>query len=75
MEWEGIYKLKAEPILTTDGVPRYISGLMNGMIFIGKSTENGFNDPDLPRDNWDRPGMSNTYFEFTLNPDKFEWVP
>jgi hypothetical protein len=75
VEWEGIYKLKAEPIMTTDGAPRYISGLMNGMIYVGKSTENSFHDPDLPRGNWDRPGMSNTYFEFTLNPEKLEWMP
>jgi hypothetical protein len=75
VEWQGIYRLKAEPIMTTDGAPRYISGLMNGIIYVGKSTENSFNDPDLPRGNWDRPGMSNTYFKFTLNPAKLEWMP
>lgn len=74
VEWKEIYKLKAEPIMTADGAPRYISGLMNGIIYVGKSTVNSFNDPDLPRGIWDRPGMSNTYFEFTLNPQKLEWV-
>ena len=56
-------------------MPRYISGLMNGIIYIGKSTENKFNDPDLPRGNWDRPDMSNSYYEFSLNPDNLQWTP
>lgn len=75
VEWKGIYKLKVEPIMTADGAPRFISGLMNGIIYVGKSSVNSFNDPDLPRGNWDRPGMSNTCFEFTLNPEKLEWFP
>lgn len=73
--WQGVYSLKAEPLMTMDGAPRYISGLMNGIIYVGKSTENKFHDPDLPRGNWDRPRMSNTYYEFTLNPSKLQWVP
>src|SRR4030042_1973623 len=47
--WGKIYSLKAEPLMTMNGLPRFISGMMNGTIYIGKSTENKFNDPDLPR--------------------------
>lgn len=73
--WGDIYSLKAEPIMTTNGLPRYISGMMNGKIYVGKSAENRFNDADLPRGTWDRPDMSNTYYEFSLNPSKLRWVP
>ena len=75
IEWKGVYSLKAEPIMTMNGEPRYITSMMGGAIYIGKSTENKFNDPDLPRGNWDRPGMSNTYYEFNLNPSKLQWLP
>lgn len=75
VEWKGVYSMKAEPLMTMNGLPRYISGLMDGIIYVGKSTENKFHDPDLPRGNWDRPEMSNTYYEFTLNPSKLQWVP
>jgi hypothetical protein len=75
VEWQGAYNLKAEPIMTMNGLPRYISSMMGGIIYVGKSTENKFNDPDLPRSNWDRPEMSNTYYEFTLNPSKLQWMP
>ena len=73
--WGDIYSLKAEPLMTRNGLPRYISGMMNGKIYVGKSTENRFNDPDLPRGKWDRPDMSNTYYEFSLNPSKLQWMP
>lgn len=73
--WQGVYSLKAEPIMTMNGLPRYISGMMGGLIYVGKSTENKFNDPDLPRGKWDRPEMSNTYYEFTLDPEHLQWVP
>ena len=73
--WGDNYSLKAEPLMSINGLPRYISGLMNGIIYIGKSTENKFSDPDLPRGNWDRPDMSNTYYEFSLNPDNLQWTP
>ena len=75
VEWQGAYSMKADPIMTMNGLPRYISGMMGGLIYVGKSTENKFNDPDLPRGNWDRPEMSNTYYEFTLNPEQLQWVP
>ena len=75
IEWQGTYSLQAEPIQTMDGRPRFISGMMGGLIFVGKSTENRMNDPDLTRGNWDRPGMSNTYYDFNLNPQKISWVP
>jgi hypothetical protein len=73
--WGKVYRLKAEPIMSGNGLPRYISGIMNGKIYVGKSTENKFYDPDLPRGKWDRPGMSNTYYEFSLNPSQLQWVP
>ncbi len=73
--WGDIYRLIAEPLMTPNGLPRYISGIMNGIIYIGKSTENKYSDPDLPRGDWDRPDMSNTYYEFSLDPSKLQWVP
>lgn len=75
VEWKGVYSLKTEPLMTMNGLPRYINGMMDGIIYVGKSIENKFNDPDLPRGNWDRPEMSHTYYEFTLNPSKLQWVP
>jgi hypothetical protein len=75
VEWRGAYSMKADPIMTMNGLPRYISGMMGGPIYVGKSSENRFNDPDLPRGKWDRPEMSNTYYEFTLNPERLQWVP
>jgi hypothetical protein len=75
VEYSGIYSLIAEPLQTMNGEPRFISSMMGGIIYIGKSTENKFNDPDLPRGNWNRPEMSNTYYEFTLNPSKLMWMP
>ena len=74
-EWQGAYSMKADPIMTMNGLPRYVSGMMGGPIFVGKSTENRFSDPNLPRGNWDRPEMSNTYYEFALNPEQLQWVP
>ena len=73
--WLGAYNMKAEPIMTMNGLPRYISGMMGGLIYVGKSAENRFSDPDLPRGSWDRPEMSNTYYEFALNPEQLQWVP
>jgi len=73
--WGKVYRMKAEPIMSGNRLPRYISGLMNGKIYVGKSTENKFNDPDLPRGKWDRPDMSNTYYGFSLNPSQLQWVP
>jgi hypothetical protein len=75
VKWEGVYSMKAEPIMTMNGLPRYISGMMGGKIYVGKSTENKYNDADLPRGSWDRPEMSNTYYEFELNPEQLQWVP
>jgi hypothetical protein len=73
--WGDVYSLKTEPLMTGNGLPRFISGMMNGIIYVGKSTENRFNDPDLPRGKWDRPDMSNTYYDFSLNPSKLQWMP
>jgi hypothetical protein len=73
--WGKVYSLKAEPLMAMNGQPRYISGMMNGKIYVGKSTKNKFNDLDLPRGKWDCPDMSNTYYEFSLNPSQLQWVP
>ncbi len=73
--WGDVYSLKAEPMMTMNGLPRYISGMSNGKIYVGKSTENRFDDPDLPRGKWDRPNMSNTYYDFHLNTSKLQWMP
>lgn len=73
--WGDVYAMKADPLMSMNGFPRYVSGMMNGAIYVGKSTENRMRDPDLPRTNWDSPGMSNTYYEFVLTPQKMSWVP
>jgi hypothetical protein len=75
IEWPGTYTMRAEPILARDGTARFISGMTNGVIYVGRSLENRFHDTDLPRGIWDRPGMSNTYFEFAIDPSRLEWVP
>jgi hypothetical protein len=75
VRWEGIYSLRAEPLRARDGTARYISGQTNGHIYVGRSLENSFNDSDLPRGRWDSPGMSNTYFNFYVDPDNQDWVP
>jgi hypothetical protein len=75
IEFRGFYVLRAEPIVTSAGAPRYISGISNGIIYVGRSTENRFHDDDLPRGRWDRPGMSNTYFEFSIDSQHLQWVP
>jgi len=61
--------------MTMNGMARYISSMTGGHIYVGKSTENRYKDADLPRGNWDSPEMSNTYYEFTLNPEKLQWMP
>jgi hypothetical protein len=75
IECVGYYKLETEPLVTKAGTARFISGLEEGIIYVGKSTINRFNDPDLLRGKWDKPGMSNVYFPFTMNPAKLDWVP
>ena len=49
VSWGTTYSLKAEPLMTRNGLPRFISGMMNCIIYVGKSTENRFVDHDLPR--------------------------
>ncbi len=72
---EGLYHLVASPFKTKDGRPRYINSLYGGHINIGISKVNKFNDPDLPRGKWDAPGMSSTYYEFIVHPEKLYWFP
>ena len=75
IECKGFYILETEPLLTKTGTARFISGIEVDIIYVGKSTVNKYYDPDLPRGNWDKPGMSNVYFKFTMNPSKLDWVP
>jgi len=75
VQWKGTYFLKTEPLLARDGAARFITGLSNGRIYVGKSVENSFSDVDLPRGSWNSPGMSNTYFEFTIDTETLDWVP
>jgi hypothetical protein len=75
VQWKGIYTMKAVPITARDGMARYISGMTNAIIYVGRTTQNTFGDPDLPRGAWDSPGMSNTYFDFSINPSSVDWVP
>lgn len=72
---EGVYNFAARPFRTTDKKPRYINSYWGGHIYLGISEVNEFNDPDLPRGKWNAPGMSVTYYDFVLNPDKHHWLP
>ena len=72
---EGIYNLETRPFTTADKKPRYINSYFGGHINVGSSLANELNDPDLPRGKWNAPGMSITYFEFVLNPDRRHWLP
>ena len=63
----GIYEMKAQPLLTKEDKPRQINTLGGGTINIGKSLINEFKDSDLPR-TWNRPEMANTYFDFAITP-------
>jgi hypothetical protein len=75
VRWDETYSLRAEPLCARDGTARYISGQTNGIIYVGRSLENIFNDSDLPRGRWDSPGMSNTYFDFHVDSVNMDWVP
>jgi len=75
VEYEGFYNMEADPLMTMNGLSRYISGMMGGKIYVGKSTVNTYKDGDLPRGHWDQPEMSNTYYVFMLNPEQLQWVP
>jgi len=72
---EGIYNFVARPFRTADKKPRYVNSYWGGHVNIGISKVNEFNDPDLPRGKWNIPGMSITYYDFVLNPDKHHWLP
>jgi hypothetical protein len=71
---EGVYDLVTRPFRTKDGGPRYINSLSGKIINIGRSEVNQFKDPSLPRGVWNKPGMSVTYYDFTINPQKCAWV-
>ena len=75
IKYNKYYEMESEPLLTKLGKARYISGLDNGIIYIGKTKINIFYDNDLPRGKWNKPEMSNTYFKFDINQNKLEWVP
>ena len=74
VEINGVYNLKSTPLLTMDGKPRYINSMFGGIINIGKSEVSEFKDADLPRI-WNSPGMSTTYYDFILTPEKLMWLP
>lgn len=70
----GIYEMKAQPLLTKEGKPRQFNTIEGGIINAGKSEINHFKDPDLPH-NWNQPGMTNTYFDFSITPARPNWLP
>ncbi|MFC2021954.1 DUF1326 domain-containing protein [Chloroflexota bacterium] len=72
---EGLYNFIGRPFRTADKKPRYVSSYWGGHVNVGISEVNEFNDPDLPRGKWNAPGMSITYYDFVLNPDKHHWLP
>jgi len=40
VEWKGVYSLQAQPLQAMDGGPRFINGMMGGIIYVGKSDVN-----------------------------------
>ncbi len=72
---DGIYNSETRPFRTADKGPRYINSYWGGHVNIGISLVNEFNDPGLPRGKWNASGMSVTYYDFVLNPDKHYWLP
>ena len=70
----GVYELRAQPLLTKEGKPRQFNTIEGGTINVGKSEINIFKDRDLPR-TWNRPGMTNTYFDFAISPSRPFWLP
>ena len=72
---EGRHHLETRPFRTRDKRPRYVSSNLGGHINVGASVVNEFNDPDLPRGQWNAPGMSVTYYDFVLSPEKIHWFP
>jgi hypothetical protein len=72
---EGVYRFAADPLMASNGKPRYILSPGGGRINIGISGLNEFNDPDLPRGKWNAPNMSSTYFDFILNQNRLYWIP
>ncbi len=71
----GDYNLETRPFRLRDGRPRYVNSHLGGHINVGSSRVNEFNDPDLPRGQWNAPGMSVTYYDFRLDPNKLHWFP
>jgi hypothetical protein len=69
------YHLVTRPFRTQDGKPRHINSRSGALIYIGISLINEFKDVDLPRGNWNAPGMSVTYYDFVLKPSKLAWLP
>lgn len=74
VEIKGVYHFESKPLLARDGKARFIKSAIGGIINIGKSEVNEFKDADLPR-TWNQPGMSTTYYDFTLNPQNTFWQP
>ena len=72
---EGIYNFLAVPLMALNNKPRYIASPQGGRLNIGISEVNEFHDPDLPRGKWNAPHMSSAYCDFTLNPNKQQWLP
>jgi|GEM_PF-1696601 len=72
---EGRHHLETRPFRTRDKKPRYVNSHLGGHINVGVSVVNEFNDPDLPRGQWNAPGMSVTYYDFHLSPKKLHWFP
>jgi len=72
---ESIYNFAARPFRTKDKGPRYVNSYWGGHVNVGVSEVNEFHDTDLPRGQWNAPGMSMTYYDFVLNPDKLYWLP
>lgn len=71
----GIYRFAARPFRTADKKPRFVNSYWGGNINVGISEVNEFHDPDLPRGEWNVPGMSNSYFEFLVSANKLHWLP
>jgi hypothetical protein len=75
VEIEGVYRFVARPFKTVDKKPRYVNSRFGGHVNVGVSETNELNEPGLPRGKWNAPGMSVTYYDFVINPEKLYWLP
>ena len=73
IKMDDFYTLVTRPLLTENGKPRYLNNPFDLLIYVGAAEVDRFADPDLPRGEWDAPGTTVWYNEFSITPDKLNW--